>query len=296
MKTLYDKIWDAHLVLPETDAPAILYIDLHLIHEVTTPQAFAELRRRGLRVRRPDRTFATMDHSIPTTSRSLAGFDEMAAKQVRQLAANCKDFGVPLFDLESPRQGIVHVIGPELGLTQPGLTIVCGDSPTSTHGAFGALAHGIGTTEVGMALATQCLLARKSKNFAVHFDGQLQRGPVRVRGFSAVAGLPDQIARRQARRATVRLKQNDLEGGTFTISNLGMYGVEQFVAVLNPPQASILAVGATEDRPVVQEGNIVVRPMMTMTLTVDHRAVDGAQAADFLRTLKTFLEDPALAL
>ena len=115
MKTLYDKIWDAHIVVPETDAPAILYIDLHLIHEVTTPQAFTELRRRGLRIRRPDRTFATMDHSIPTISRSLAGFDEMAAKQVRQLEANCKEFGVPLFDLDSPRQGIVHVIGPELG-------------------------------------------------------------------------------------------------------------------------------------------------------------------------------------
>jgi len=176
MKTLYDKIWDAHIVVPETDAPAILYIDLHLIHEVTTPQAFTELRRRGLRIRRPDRTFATMDHSIPTTSRSLAGFDEMAAKQVRQLEANCKEFGVPLFDLDSPRQGIVHVIGPELGLTQPGRTMVCGDSHTSTHGAFGALAHGIGTTEVGMVLATQCLLVRKSKNFKVNFDGHLQPG------------------------------------------------------------------------------------------------------------------------
>ncbi len=176
MKTLYDKIWDAHIVVPEADAPAILYIDLHLIHEVTTPQAFAELRRRGLRVRRPARTFATMDHSIPTTSRSLDGFDDMAAKQVRRLEANCNEFGVPLFDLNSPRQGIVHVIGPELGLTQPGQTIVCGDSHTSTHGAFGALAHGIGTTEVGMALATQCLLARKSKNFGLHFDGHLQPG------------------------------------------------------------------------------------------------------------------------
>ena len=176
MKTLYDKIWDAHIVVPETDAPAILYIDLHLIHEVTTPQAFTELRRRGLRIRRPDRTFATMDHSIPTISRSLAGFDEMAAKQVRQLEANCKEFGVPLFDLDSPRQGIVHVIGPELGLTQPGRTMVCGDSHTSTHGAFGALAHGIGTTEVGMVLATQCLLVRKSKNFKVNFDGHLQPG------------------------------------------------------------------------------------------------------------------------
>ncbi|HYR91496.1 MAG TPA: 3-isopropylmalate dehydratase large subunit [Terriglobia bacterium] len=176
MKTLYDKIWDSHIVVPETDAPAILYIDLHLIHEVTTPQAFTGLRRRGLKVRHPDKTVATMDHSIPTTSRSLVGFDEIAANQVRTLAQNCKDFGIPLYDLESPRQGIVHVIGPELGVTQPGKTIVCGDSHTSTHGAFGALAHGIGTSEVEMVLATQCLLQRKSKNFRVDYDGQLQPG------------------------------------------------------------------------------------------------------------------------
>src|SRR5438094_5530554 len=176
MKTLYDKIWDAHVVVPETDAPAILYIDVHLIHEVTTPQAFAGLKSRGLKVRSADKTFATMDHSIPTSSRSLSGFDEMAAKQVRVLAANCAEFGVPLYDLNSTKQGIVHVIGPELGLTQPGRTLVCGDSHTSTHGAFGTLAHGIGTSEVEMVLATQCLLQRKSKNLKVNFDGRLQPG------------------------------------------------------------------------------------------------------------------------
>jgi 3-isopropylmalate/(R)-2-methylmalate dehydratase large subunit len=176
MKTIYDKIWDAHVVVPETDAPAILYIDLHLIHEVTTPQAFAGLRQRGLKVRRPDRTIGTVDHSIPTANRSLSGFDDMAANQVRQMEANCAEFGVRLYGLDSPRQGIVHVIGPELGLTQPGQTLVCGDSHTSTHGALGTLAHGIGTTEVEQVLATQCLLARKSKNFAVYFEGQLQPG------------------------------------------------------------------------------------------------------------------------
>ncbi len=176
MKTLYDKIWDSHLVAPETDAPAILYIDLHLIHEVTSPQAFSGLRNRGIKVRRPDRTVGTMDHSIPTTSRSLNGFDEIAAKQVRQLEVNCKEFGVRLYGLDSLNQGIVHVIGPDLGLTQPGLTLVCGDSHTSTHGAFGALAFGIGTTEVEMVLASQCLLARKSKNFKVNFTGRLQTG------------------------------------------------------------------------------------------------------------------------
>src|SRR5207247_1925854 len=176
MKTLYDKIWNSHVVVAETDAPAILYIDLHLIHEVTTPQAFTGLRKRGLKVRRTDKTFATMDHSIPTSSRSLSGFDEMAANQVRTLAANCAEFGIPLFDLNSPKQGIVHVIGPELGLTQPGRTLVCGDSHTSTHGAFGALAHGIGTSEVEMVLATQCLLQRKSKNFRIHFEGRVPAG------------------------------------------------------------------------------------------------------------------------
>jgi 3-isopropylmalate/(R)-2-methylmalate dehydratase large subunit len=176
MKTLYDKIWDSHVVVPETDAPAILYIDIHLIHEVTTPQAFTGLKERGLKVRRTDKTFGTMDHSIPTSSRSLTGFDEIAVKQVRALAENCKEFGVPLYDLNSTKQGIVHVIGPELGLTQPGRTIVCGDSHTSTHGAFGALAHGIGTSEVEMVLATQCLLQRKSKNFRVHFEGRLSSG------------------------------------------------------------------------------------------------------------------------
>src|SRR5437867_9147381 len=176
MKTLYDKIWGSHVVVAETDAPAILYIDLHLIHEVTTPQAFTGLRKRGLKVRRTDKTFATMDHSIPTSSRSLSGFDEMAANQVRTLAANCAEFGVPLFDLNSPKQGIVHVIGPELGLTQPGTTIVCGDSHTSTHGAFGALAFGIGTSEVEHVLATQTLPQKRPNTMRIWYAGELGFG------------------------------------------------------------------------------------------------------------------------
>ena len=176
-KTLYDKIWESHVVVPETDAPAILFIDLHLIHEVTSPQAFDELRKRGLRVRRTDLTLGTADHSIPTTTRILSPTqDREAYDQVKQLETNCRDFGVQLYGLGSDQQGIVHVIGPELGITQPGKTIVCGDSHTSTHGAFGALAFGIGTTEVGYVLASQCLLQRKAKNLELAVNGTLKQG------------------------------------------------------------------------------------------------------------------------
>ena len=175
-KTIIEKIWNEHVVDQQEGAPAILAIDLHLVHEVTSPQAFTGLRSRGLKVRRPDRTVATADHSIPTTPRNLPIADEMAAAQVKQLEANCAEFGVPLHGWESPNQGIVHVIGPELGLTQPGATIVCGDSHTATHGAFGALAFGIGTSEVQMVLATQCLLQRKPKTYLVRVDGTLRPG------------------------------------------------------------------------------------------------------------------------
>ncbi len=179
--TLFDKIWSEHVVVAETAAtPAVLYIDLHLIHEVTTPQAFALLRERGLAVRRPELTLATMDHSTPTTPvssfRDLAVVSESAARQIRQMEENCHDFGIELYGFGSEQRGIVHVIGPELGASQPGKTIVCGDSHTSTHGAFGALAFGIGTTEVGHVLATQCLLQRKPKTFAVDVAGRLPDG------------------------------------------------------------------------------------------------------------------------
>ena len=177
-RTLFGKIWDEHVVTHEPSRPAVLYIDLHLVHEVTSPQAFQGLRDRGAKVRRPDRTLATVDHSIPTTDRSLLIIDPIAARQVDQLRINCRDFGVPLYDLGSEHQGIVHVIGPELGLTQPGITIVCGDSHTSTHGAFGTLAFGIGTTEVEHVLATQCLLQHKPKTYEVRFEGKLPKGIV----------------------------------------------------------------------------------------------------------------------
>jgi 3-isopropylmalate/(R)-2-methylmalate dehydratase large subunit len=174
VRTLFEKVWDAHVVASEPDAPAVLYVDLHLVHEVTSPQAFSELAARGLRVRRPDRTVATMDHSTPTDP--LAVIDDAAAAQLAQLAANCREHGIRLHALGSDRQGIVHVIGPELGLTQPGMTIVCGDSHTSTHGAFGALAFGIGTSEVAQVLATQALLARRPRTLEVRFDGALRPG------------------------------------------------------------------------------------------------------------------------
>ena len=175
-RTLVEKIWDDHVVAEHPGAPSVLAIDLHLIHEVTSPQAFTGLRRRGLKVRHPERTVATADHSIPTTPRNLPILDEMAAAQVKQLETNCDEFGIPLHGIGSPSQGIVHVIGPQLGLTQPGMTIVCGDSHTSTHGAFGALAFGIGTSEVEMVLATQCLLQRRPKTFEVRVDGRLSPG------------------------------------------------------------------------------------------------------------------------
>ena len=180
-RTLFEKIWDAHVVASETtDTPAVIYIDLHLVHEVTSPQAFSELRERGLKLRRPDRTLATLDHSTPTLPALPNGerpyANAEAKAQVAQLETNCREFGVKLYGWDSSDRGIVHVIGPELGATQPGMTIVCGDSHTSTHGAFGALAFGIGTTEVGHVMATQCLLQRKPKTFAIHVDGKLPRG------------------------------------------------------------------------------------------------------------------------
>jgi 3-isopropylmalate/(R)-2-methylmalate dehydratase large subunit len=178
-KTLFEKVWEQHEVAPETaDTPAVLYIDLHLIHEVTTPQAFAELRSQKLQVRRPDRTLATLDHSTPTDPAEVFGRVpikvESAARQVKEMEKNCREFGIDLLGLGSEQRGIVHVIGPELGATQPGKTIVCGDSHTATHGAFGALAFGIGTTEVGHVLATQCLLQRRPKTLAIEVSGRLR--------------------------------------------------------------------------------------------------------------------------
>ena len=174
--TLFEKIWNQHVVLHEPGQPALLYIDLHLVHEVTSPQAFEGLRNGGRKVRSAQRTFATLDHNVPTTDRSLPITEPNSAKQIEAMRKNCRDFGITLFDLGSREQGIVHVIGPELGLTQPGMTIVCGDSHTATHGAFGALAFGIGTSEVEHVLATQCLWQARPKTLEVRIEGRLGTG------------------------------------------------------------------------------------------------------------------------
>ncbi|WP_242352390.1 MULTISPECIES: 3-isopropylmalate dehydratase large subunit [Anaeromyxobacter] len=180
-RTLFEKVWDAHVVRAETpETPAVLYVDLHLMHEVTSPQAFSMLRERSLKVRRPDRTLATTDHSTPTLPRLPDGrwpfYDAQNEAQVAQIERNARDFGVELHGLGDPQQGVVHVFGPEMGATQPGMTVVCGDSHTATHGAFGALAFGIGTSEVGHVLATQCLLQRKPRSLAIRVEGALQPG------------------------------------------------------------------------------------------------------------------------
>lgn len=190
MKTLFDKIWENHIVIEPPNEPALIYIDLHLVHEVTSPQAFDGLRLNNRKVRRPDLTFATVDHAIPTIDRHLPFRDPIAAKQVETLRRNCAEFDIELFDLGSVEQGIVHVVGPELGLTQPGMTIVCGDSHTSTHGAFGALAFGIGTSEVENVMATQCLAQSKPKTMLIDCRGKL---PVGVSAKDLILGIIGKI-------------------------------------------------------------------------------------------------------
>ncbi len=227
-QTLFEKVWRAHEVAPETaDTPAVLYIDLHLIHEVTSPQAFTVLRERALKVRRPDLTFATMDHSTPTRTEQVFGGApitlEAAARQVRELEANCAAFGIELLNLRHAERGIVHIIGPELGLTQPGKTLVCGDSHTSTHGALGALAFGIGTTEVGHVFATQCLLQRKPRTLAINVTGTLPAGVgakdliLAIIGRIGVAGGTGHVI--EYRGETIRALDMD---GRMTVCNMSI--------------------------------------------------------------------------
>src|SRR6187397_1354117 len=177
-KTLFDKIWEKHVVKTIEGGPSVFYIDKHFIHEVTSPQAFAGLNKRGIKVLRPHQVVATADHNVPTLDQHLPIKEELSRRQVEALKKNCAEHGIELYGLGHPYQGIVHVIGPELGITQPGITIVCGDSHTSTHGAFGAIAFGIGTSEVEMVLATQCLLQTKPKLMRINVDGELNKGVV----------------------------------------------------------------------------------------------------------------------
>ncbi|HVN63257.1 MAG TPA: 3-isopropylmalate dehydratase large subunit [Candidatus Binataceae bacterium] len=208
-KTLFEKIWDEHIVLEKPGQPALLYIDLHLIHEVTSPQAFESMRESGRKVRVPGRTFATLDHNVPTIDQDKPIADPDSRIQIDMMRKNCRDFGVTLFDIGSANQGIVHVIGPDLGLTQPGMTIVCGDSHTATHGAFGALAYGIGTSEVGHVLATQCLLAEKPKTLEIRVEGKLGFG---VTAKDLILGIIGQIGTGGATGHVIEYRGAAIEG------------------------------------------------------------------------------------
>jgi len=222
-RTLFEKVWDEHIVCVPPNRPPLLYIDLHLVHEVTSPQAFDGLRLAGRKVRQTQRTFATIDHNIPTEPRGTPITDPIAARQIAALQKNCTEFGVPLFDMDSAEQGIVHVIGPELGLTQPGMTIVCGDSHTSTHGAFGALAFGIGTSEVEHVLATQCLPQKKPKTMLVRIDGALADG---VTAKDLVLGIIGQIGTDGATGHVVEYAGEAIRGlsmeGRMTVCNMSI--------------------------------------------------------------------------
>lgn len=303
-RTLFEKVWDRHVVVPETaDAPGVLYIDLHLVHEVTSPQAFAEIESRGLTVRRPDRTFATLDHSTPTLPAGPDGERPYASPearaQVETLAANCARHGVRLADWDSPDRGVVHVMGPELGLTQPGMTVVCGDSHTATHGAFGALAFGIGTSEVGHVLATQCLLQRKPKTLRVTVEGALQPG---VSGKDVALAIIAELGfgggtGHVIEYAGPAIRSLDMEG-RMTVCNMsieagaraGMIAPDEVTvawlkgrryapADIEAAAADWLSLasdpGATFDREVVLDGS-AIRPMATWGTTPDAGAPIGA--------------------
>jgi len=305
-RTLYEKVWDRHVVVPETaETPGVMYVDLHLVHEVTSPQAFSEIEARGLKVRRPDRTFATLDHSTPTLPAGANGerpyFTAAAKNQVETLEANCARHGVELAGWDSDQRGVVHVMGPELGLTQPGMTVVCGDSHTATHGAFGALAFGIGTSEVGHVLATQCLLQRRARSMRVTVNGTLRPGVsgkdmalavIAAIGFGGGTGYVIEYAGEAVRAL-------DMEG-RMTLCNMsieagaraGMIAPDQTTidwlrgrrhvpADFDTAAADWLTLasdsGAVFDKEVVLDG-AAIRPMATWGTTPDAGAPVGAPA------------------
>ena len=252
-RTLFEKIWDEHVVCASEGQPPLLYIDLHLVHEVTSPQAFEGLRVAGRRVRQAQRTIATVDHNIPTEPRGTPILDPIAAKQIAALQRNCKDFGVPLFDMDSPEQGIVHVIGPELGLTQPGKTIVCGDSHTSTHGAFGALAFGIGTSEVEHVLATQCLPQRKPKTMLIRVSGKLGAG---VTAKDLALGVIGQMGTDGATGYVIEYAGEAVRGlsmeGRMTLCNMSIEGGAR-AAMVAPDETTFAYVKGRRFAPVGEE-------------------------------------------
>ena len=305
-RTLYEKVWDRHVVVPETaETPGVMYVDLHLVHEVTSPQAFSEIEARGLKVRRPDRTFATLDHSTPTLPAGSDGqrpyFTAAAKNQVETLEVNCERHGVELAGWDSDQRGVVHVMGPELGLTRPGMTVVCGDSHTATHGAFGALAFGIGTSEVGHVLATQCLLQRRAKSMRVTVDGTLRPGVsgkdmalavIAAIGFGGGTGYVIEYAGEAVRAL-------DMEG-RMTLCNMSieagaragmiapdhvtidwLRGRQHVPADYEAAAADWLSLasdpGATFDKEVVLDG-AAIRPMATWGTTPDAGAPIGAPA------------------
>ncbi len=282
MKTLYDKIWDSHIVHNEVGKPALIYIDLHLIHEVTTPQAFEGLHLSGRKVRRPDLTVGTIDHAIPTINRDLPFNDPIAAKQVETLRKNAKDFGIQIYDLDSIEQGIIHVVGPEQGFTQPGMTIVCGDSHTSTHGAFGALAFGIGTSEVEHVLATQCLQQSKSKNMLIDVQGKL---PFGVTAKDLILGIINEIGTDGATGFVVEyagdaIKELSMEG-RMTVCNMSIEAGAR-AGLIAPDETTFEYLKNKPSTPKHQDWETAVQNWQKLTTN---------QGAEFDKTIEINAED-----
>jgi len=286
-RTLFEKIWDSHVVASPPGRSPILYIDLHLVHEVTSPQAFDGLRAAGRKVRQPARTVATVDHNIPTEPRGTPITDLIAANQISALQRNCREFGVRLFDMDSPEQGIVHVIGPELGLTQPGMTIVCGDSHTSTHGAFGALAFGIGTSEVEHVLATQCLAQQKPKTMKIDVRGRLADG---VTAKDLALGIIGQIGTDGATGHVIEYAGPAVQAlsmeGRMTLSNMSIESGAR-AGMVAPDETTIAYVAGRRFAPVGDEWDKALDRWRNLP-TDDGAAfdkvveIDGAQLCPFV--------------